>query len=66
MGGLDSKTPKFSKIALRCAQDDLGVKKVLAPSKSPVMCFARIKKTYTRTIGTLIGQRYLKFAVALP
>jgi len=36
------------KIALRCAQDYLGVKKVLAPLKnllkSPIMCFARIKK----------------------
>jgi hypothetical protein len=48
------------KIALRCAQDNLGVKKVLAPSKnpskSPIMCFGRIKKT-SRTIrnsGALI------------
>jgi len=40
-GGLDLFDPK---IALRCAQDNLGVKKVLAHSKSPIMCFARIKK----------------------
>jgi hypothetical protein len=36
------------KIALRCAQDNLGVKKVLVPSKKPsicpIVCFVRIKK----------------------
>ncbi len=30
-------------IALCCAQDNLWVKKVLAPSKTPIICFARIK-----------------------
>jgi hypothetical protein len=30
--------------AVYCFQDNFRVKKVLAPSKSPIMCFARIKK----------------------
>jgi hypothetical protein len=44
-GGLDFFDPK---IALCCAQDNLGVKKVSAPlknpAKCPIICFAHEKK----------------------
>jgi len=49
-----SKSPFDPKIALRCAQDNLGVKKILAPSKntskSPIMCFCSHKKITSRMI----------------
>jgi hypothetical protein len=52
-------------IALHCAQGNLGVKKVFAPSeipsKLPIMCFARIKKIISRTIrnsGALIVKKF--------
>jgi hypothetical protein len=50
-GGLDLFDPK---IALRCAQDNLGVKKVSAPlknpAKCPIICFACEKKIISRTL----------------
>jgi hypothetical protein len=56
-GGLDLFDPK---IALRYAQDNLGVKKVSAPSKNPTKCpimFYPRKKIISRTFkisGALI------------
>jgi hypothetical protein len=59
----DPSCPYFFiiEIALRFAQDNLDVKKVLAPSKNPakwlIMCFSRIKNIKSRTSknsGTLI------------
>jgi hypothetical protein len=52
---------KHVEIALRYAQDNLDIKKVLAPSKDPakrlIMCFSRIKNIKSLTSknsGTLI------------
>jgi hypothetical protein len=58
--GFFKGAPTFGpKIALRYAQDNLGVKKVSVPSKNPskchIICFARKKKSCTfRISGTLI------------
>jgi hypothetical protein len=55
------KTYNWAKIALRYAQDNLGVKKVSAPSENPKKCpiisFAPDKKIISRTFkirGTLV------------
>ncbi len=64
-GGPKSTRPFWPKIALHCAQDNLGVKKVSAPSKNPakwpIICFAR-EKIISRTFkisGALIVKNYL-------